>query len=219
MSSKIEIIEGGIFEEVAPSVFEADMLSAEICEDILSEFSGIQPWKQAKIAVSQKTESGINDIIGIIDITQRNSQRMRFRELDMLTKPKTSECLNRIQRQVSRFASQEFGLDFNEFGGEEIVRYPVGGVFTPHTDTHKGNSQRAFTVIIYLNDNFSDGETSFPDLDYKCSPKTGRVLLFLSTELHSGLPVAAGEKNIIVFWGFFPGSMDKDRISNFFKAD
>ncbi len=212
------MLQDGFFNEVVPAVYEADLLSEKCCEEILEEFKGSQPWKQAKIAIPQKNSSGINDIVGIIDTKQRHAFRMRFRELDMSDKPATLECLNHVQSKVSAFATAEFGMDFKEFGGEEIVQYPEGGMFLPHTDTHKGNSQRAFTVIIYLNDNYKDGETHFPDLNYKCTPKTGRVLVFLSTQLHSGLPVVSGEKNIIVFWGFFPGSVDKDRISRFFKG-
>lgn len=211
--------QGICFKEAAPSVFEADILSKKACKELLSEFQDSEPWAFAQVAISKKNSTGVNDIIGIVDTEQRRAYRMRLRDLDMTTKPNTVACLNRVQTKISVFASAEFGMDFKEFGGEEIVRYPEGGLFKPHIDTHKGNSQRAFTVIIYLNDDYKDGETSFPDLNYKCVPKAGRVVLFLSTELHSGLPVIGGEKNIIVFWGFFPGSVDKDRISSFFKKD
>jgi Rps23 Pro-64 3,4-dihydroxylase Tpa1-like proline 4-hydroxylase len=212
-------VQGGSFEEVAPSVFIADILTKENCDEILSEFQGTQQWEQAKIAIPEKNVSGINDIIGVIDMNQRHAYRMRLKELNMSDKPMTVGCLHDVQRKVSAFTSARFGLDFKQFGGEEIVRYPEGGLFKPHTDTHKGNAHRAFTVIIYLNDDYKAGETGFPDLNYQCSPKTGRVLVFLSTQLHSGLPVLSGEKNIIVFWGYFPGSADTGLVSTYFTAN
>lgn len=217
MSVFSDTIEGGNFVEVAPSVFQADILSKSDTDKLLSEFEGRQPWDHAKVAVPTNNSQGVNDIIGILDLDQRNAFRMRLRDLDMSDKIRTVEYLKHVQNAVSIFATAEFGMDFNEFGGEEIVRYPLGGLFSPHTDTHKGNSQRAFTVIIYLNDSYEAGETFFPDLNYTCTPKAGRVLVFMSTELHSGLPVKSGEKYIMVFWGFFPGSMSKEQLSNYHR--
>jgi len=74
---------------------------------------------------------------------------------------------------------------------------------------------RAWTALVYLNDQFSGGETAFPELDLEITPKTGRLLLFsnLHTEprsgpvgtlhelsLHAGLPVLDGEKFAFNLW-------------------
>lgn len=169
----------------------------------------MRQWTSAKIAVSKKNDAGLDEIVGIIDIEQRHASRINFRDINIAEKPATADCLNFVQAQVGAFVSSEFGMPFSEFGDTEIVRYPPGGMFKPHTDTNKDNAHRAFTIILYLNDDFEGGATSFPDLHYDCRPKAGRVLIFLSTQLHAGLPVVRGEKNIIVFWGFFPGSKHK----------
>jgi hypothetical protein len=212
MSSSATLQEA-VFEEVAESVFVADLLPRNFCNEVLREFQDSQQWCTAKIAISKKNDSGLDEIIGVVDVTQRHACRINFRDLDMLDKTKTAEYLSFVQAKVGAYVSTEFGLNFNEFGDAEIVRYPQGGMFKPHTDTNRDNPHRAFTVIIYLNDDFSGGETSFPDLNYDCRPKAGRVLVFLSTQLHAGLPVIKGEKNIIVFWGFFPGSTRTKNIN------
>lgn len=197
------------FHEVASSVFVADILSRHSCGEILEEFRNAHEWSQAKVAIMEKNSSGFEKIVGVVDVEKRNANRIRLADLDMANKPNTLRHLSKVQRAVGEFASIKYGLDFRKSGSAEIVRYPVGGEFTPHTDTHSGNSHRAFTVVIYLNDEFSAGGTSFPDLNYVCIPKAGRVLFFSSTQLHAGLPASQGEKNIIVFWVFFPGTLDR----------
>ena len=69
---------------------------------------------------------------------------------------------------------------------------------------------RFFTGILYLNDNFSGGETVFPKLSLKIKPKSGRLLLWSNTlagsidpdpkTAHAGLPVLEGEQNILSLW-------------------
>lgn len=84
-------------------------------------------------------------------------------------------------------------------------------------DYEKMGSYRYMTVIIYLNDDFKDGETYFNKLNTKIKPKTGKALLFFScmpdTEsfkngkckrieesMHAGLKVKNGKKYILTKW-------------------
>ena len=78
-------------------------------------------------------------------------------------------------------------------------------------------SYRYMTVIIYLNDNFKDGETYFNKLNIKIKPKIGKALIFFSCEIdndsykngkcnridesmHAGLKVKNGKKYILTKW-------------------
>ena len=84
-------------------------------------------------------------------------------------------------------------------------------------DYENMGSYRYMTVIIYLNDNFKDGETYFNKINTKIKPKTGKALLFLSCKLdndsykngkckrfeesmHAGLKVTGGTKYILTKW-------------------
>jgi hypothetical protein len=194
------------FSDVAPSVYIADLLSPAVTAAVLREFTADDPWDQAQIAVLQKSVPGQSEIVGVIDYDRRNATRIRLRDIDLASKPQTVQLLQTVQAVVCRFVTSEFGLNFDTIGGAEIIRYPEGGEFKPHTDTHRGNAERAFTVIVYMDDDFTGGETEFPRLDYRCQPKAGRVLVFLPTELHAGRPVLSGEKTVLVFWVLFPGS-------------
>jgi hypothetical protein len=197
---------GERFTEVAPSIYVADLLPAEAVRVIRAEFDAKDPWDVAQIAVSRKNEAGRAEIVGVIDEARRKSLRIRLRDIDLAAKPWTASALGRLRSTVCAFVSREFGMVFQDIGGAEIVHYPEGGDFKAHTDTHRGNAERAFTVILYLNDDFAAGATVFPNAGYQCQPHSGRVLVFPSTELHAGLPVQAGEKTILVFWVLFPGT-------------
>ncbi|HEX3983310.1 MAG TPA: 2OG-Fe(II) oxygenase, partial [Acidisoma sp.] len=202
----VSTLPGAAFDEVVQSTYVADLLSPETARAICAEFTDQDPWDQAQIAVSQKNEAGRAEIVGVVDPERRNSVRIRLRDIDLAPKPVTAAAVARLRQAVCDFVSAEFGMRFRDIGGAEIIRYPEGGEFKPHTDTHRGNAERAFTVILYLNDDFVGGETAFPNLGYQCRPHAGRTLVFLSTELHAGLPVSGGEKMILIFWVLFPGA-------------
>ena len=63
---------------------------------------------------------------------------------------------------------------------------------------------------IYLNDNFTEGETEFPKHNFKAKPKIGKAVLFFNlnndntdrrdNSLHGGLPPIVGEKWMCNKW-------------------
>lgn len=68
------------------------------------------------------------------------------------------------------------------------------------------NGQRRFTFLIYLNDDYTGGETDFPQLGIRFKGEKGAGLFFVNAGeddrpdqrmLHAGLPPAAGEKWIV----------------------
>lgn len=104
-----------------------------------------------------------------------------------------------------------FSVDHLEYA--QIQKYTVGQEYKPHYDyfyaaPYLVTNDRIATLIVYLNDGFSGGETEFPNLNIKITPKQGRALYFeykyinklnIKT-LHAGLPVTEGEKWIITIW-------------------
>ena len=51
-----------------------------------------------------------------------------------------------------------------------------------------------YSVLIYLNDDFEGGETSFPDLLRIVKPEAGAALVFGHGHEHIGLPISQGDK-------------------------
>ena len=89
-----------------------------------------------------------------------------------------------------------------------VLRYFPGDRFPLHTDTPYALSQSlhsAYTLIIYLNDDFQGGRTYFPDLEATVSPRKGSALIFAHDLRHEGLAVQAGTKYAIhgfVMYGY-----------------
>ncbi len=81
--------------------------------------------------------------------------------------------------------------------------------FPAHTPHLKAGGQRVKTLLVYLNDEYTGGETNFPKLDWKYRGQPGTAVTFenvnskgelLVNSLHSGLPPETGEKWIISKW-------------------
>ena len=88
--------------------------------------------------------------------------------------------------------------------GYSIVKYDSDdGFFEWHfdrLDDDRKSRQRAFSCLIYLNDNFEEGETDF--YWHKIIPKTGKIAFFPSAHqwVHKGRVPKNGCKYIITTW-------------------
>lgn len=103
------------------------------------------------------------------------------------------------------------------------LHYRKGERFEPHFDSfategtaeHKAilekcGGQRLYTAICYLNQDYSGGQTLFPNAGITISPKKGTLLLFANTvsgsrepapaSLHAAAPVVEGEKWAATIW-------------------
>jgi prolyl 4-hydroxylase len=104
--------------------------------------------------------------------------------------------------------------------GIQILRYGIGAEYKPHYDfflpespgsakhVEKGG-QRIATLVIYLNDVDSGGETIFPEIELSVFPRKGGAVYFSYCDqygrldrmtLHGGAPVRSGEKWIATIW-------------------
>ena len=112
------------------------------------------------------------------------------------------------------------GIPISHQEAPHLVMYDVGGkydahhdFFHPNTDYYEGHTkvggQRVVSTLLYLNDNFTGGETAFPKRDIIVKPKTGRILAWrnitLNSELdynslHAGKPVISGKKFVLIIW-------------------
>jgi predicted 2-oxoglutarate/Fe(II)-dependent dioxygenase YbiX len=84
--------------------------------------------------------------------------------------------------------------------GTQIIRYRKGGRYVAHTDAGVDYAERYFSVVCYLNDDFTGGLTSFPSLEYSTRPQTGKAIIFPSRYFHCAEPVSSGEKFIFLTW-------------------
>ena len=123
----------------------------------------------------------------------------RFSELnDML--------IHKWQGSVKRY-TKDCGIENKQWpkdiGWEElrIKRFKVNEKenhgLSDHVDVYThAHAKRFLCLMVYLNDDFEDGETYFPLFDIKVKPKRGRLLIFPPTwnYLHRGIPPRSPSK-------------------------
>jgi prolyl 4-hydroxylase len=124
--------------------------------------------------------------------------------------------LEALERCISRVSGMP------ALNGEflQILRYQPGEEFRPHVDYFNESGagayqsladggQRAQTVLIYLNDDYTGGSTCFPELQLDIKARRGDLLHFHNLgadglghrdSLHAGMPVMAGEKWLLSQW-------------------
>jgi len=98
-----------------------------------------------------------------------------------------------------------------------VIKYSQNEYFLPHMDAfgrmekfpdpHAGD--RLISGILYLNDNYTGGETYFKSENIKVKGNQGDLLIWYNLNddgspnrktLHAGLPVIEGDKFIVVMW-------------------
>lgn len=126
-----------------------------------------------------------------------------------------------VARKILERACELTGKSYENTEDLQVVRYKPGTYYRAHHDAcceeteacslfeNKGG-QRVGTLLVYLNDDFTDGETHFPDFgDLKMKAPPGSAIFFkpLGSEdkchpkaLHAGLPISSGTKYVCNAW-------------------
>jgi prolyl 4-hydroxylase len=127
---------------------------------------------------------------------------------------------NALIAKLDRRVSQLMQLPLENGEGFQVLHYPAGTEAAPHFDflepSNEANrasiarsGQRVSTLITYLNDVQSGGETLFPKLALSVLPVCGNAVYFEycnsagqvdHQSLHAGAPVHSGEKWVATKW-------------------
>lgn len=121
----------------------------------------------------------------------RNNERVLFKDL---------ELAKTIWLEISSVVPAQFGnsraVEINELF--RFYRYRPGQEFKKHRDgSFIRNAKEAsyYTILIYLNDDFKGGETTFGNI--VINPKQGSLLIFNHQLEHAGNPVTEGIKYVL----------------------
>ena len=113
---------------------------------------------------------------------------------------------------LNRRLAAASGTDVRAAEPLQILHYAPGQQYHEHSDALPGvaaSQQRVLTFLVYLNEDFDGGETSFPQLGIKVRGRTGDGLLFRNAQadgtpdprsIHAGLPVTRGAKHLASRW-------------------
>ena len=127
-------------------------------------------------------------------------------------------CSDLIVEMIRQRIANQIGAPLDCLEMAQVLHYGVGQEFVLHCDfldpqllgeEIERNGQRVATVLIYLNESFEGGETSFPRLGVNHRGKTGDVLVFGNVDgagrpdprsQHAGRPPISGEKWVFSQW-------------------
>jgi prolyl 4-hydroxylase len=147
-----------------------------------------------------------------------NAKQNDFRTSKTLHTANTSDYLF-LTEHLIKVIKQELGHEYDIANSERIqfTRYDEGNYFKPHVDFHNQDrnnpvvtKDRITTAILYINDDYTGGETYFPDLDIRIKPEQGKILYFTygvndpifvnRMTKHEGETVELGYKVIATQW-------------------
>lgn len=156
-----------------------------------------------------------------IESCTNNSTFMKMHPVEI--KNETSEVWSKIRNSISEktktpLENQEKFL---------AIRYDVNGSYLEHYDSFvkyvkdsiytnefyeksmANGGQRKTTALVYLNDEFSGGETNFSKLNKKIQPQKGKLVFWNNLDesgdtnlnmIHAGMPVLNGQKWALVIY-------------------
>ena len=115
-----------------------------------------------------------------------------------------------VVHTINRRLAAVTGTDVSWGEPLQILRYSPGQEYKPHVDALPGTrNQRTWTVLVYLNQDYSGGETRFTELDFSVRGKEGDALIFRNISAdgrtdhrtrHAGRPVTSGVKWLASRW-------------------
>jgi prolyl 4-hydroxylase len=113
---------------------------------------------------------------------------------------------------LNRRLAAASGTDVRAGEPLQVLRYAPGEQYHEHSDALPGvaaTQQRVLTFLVYLDEDYEGGETSFPAVGLKVRGRTGDGLLFRNASadgrpdeqaVHAGLPVTGGVKHLASRW-------------------
>ncbi len=178
-----------------------DFLTSEECDKIIEMTDGN--------LVPSKVYSSSDDLVNNVS---RTSKQTWFKDIK-------DPLIKKISDKISNITNIKQSKN-NYYEDLQVVNYSEGGFFVPHYDPCDGDKSfcarmngslgpRLLTFLIYLNDDYTGGETEFPLINKKVIPKKGKAVLFynigndgriIKQSLHTGKTVFGGNKWIANKW-------------------
>jgi len=176
-------------------VFE-NIVSDELCDKILDEYSNDEEW--------EKTVVGPNGTV---------NDKIRTAETIIISYPHVLEKNYNTRKEIDKHIFNSAGLVIKEYNkkfslctieedsGYELLRYKENQFYIQHTDSFKGRP-RAVSCSFALNDDYEGGEWGFFDREMVIKAPKGSAVLFPSNFMypHEIMPVIKGTRYSIVTW-------------------
>uniref|UniRef100_A0A6C0JK87 Fe2OG dioxygenase domain-containing protein n=1 Tax=viral metagenome TaxID=1070528 RepID=A0A6C0JK87_9ZZZZ len=145
---------------------------------------------------------------------------------------------NKTAKEIITKVCDMYNLPFENAEDLQVVKYEKGNYYKEHHDSFpyyepdflSQGGHRVVTALIYLNDDFEEGETRFVALDKNIKPQKNGAILFHPLDadnkkchpkaLHAGLPIKSGTKYVANVWireGPFKYDVDRSTYDFYFN--
>jgi hypothetical protein len=167
------------------------MLSGDVCKTLIGLFDSSKNKERIEnLLTPQFTQVNLNESI-----------EKGYQKFTQVLCYKVLEIVKEYKKDLPAYT--EWFPDKIYFEELRIKKYESGtdDQFDLHTDVQDHQSaKRYLAFLIYLNDDFKGGETTFPYNKLTIKPETGKVLVFPPTWQypHMGLPVKSGKPKYIL---------------------
>ncbi len=172
-----------------------EFLTSEQCDEIIA-VAQKKNFVDSKVYKSKQVKEDI-------DVSARKSQQVWLESED-------SPSIRMLKEKVSTLT----GFPVSHQESVQIARYFEGGHFHAHYDACVGSKEecramdenggpRYATVLVYLNDGYQGGTTSFPNIGKTIQPEKGKAILFYDIDpktkeiipesLHAGDPLISSD--------------------------
>ena len=129
----------------------------------------------------------------VVELATRNNTRVMWDDAD--------EAATLLERVRARVPARLSGMVLAGANPRlRLYRYGEGEKHGAHWDSIvelPDGVRSLLTLVFYLNEGFSGGETEFVELGAAVTPRTGRALLFQHRVMHLASEVRAGEKFVL----------------------
>ncbi len=172
-------------------------LEASICDEYIEKFEEtitVDAERHRELSICYREDGSM--ICGQCDCMRTNPMEYpRFHDLNIRLMDKWMEGVERYKEDcgINQFEYQWP----KQYGWEELrikkfrVDSEKGHGLELHSDVYSyAHAKRFLCLMVYLNDDFTDGETFFPLMDARVKPQKGRLFVFPPSwnYLHKGIP-------------------------------
>ena len=166
-----------------------------------------------------------DECLGLIELIESNRVPSELLPDEYLPGFRTSESSD-FEREFPLVASVDakinalMGIQPEHGETSQGQRYDIGQEFKAHHDFFNAEGsyyreetadggQRTWTAMVFLNEVEGGGQTFFPEVNLRITPRTGNLLAWNNMDrsgapnrftLHQGCPVTAGLKYVITKW-------------------
>lgn len=155
--------------------------------------------------------------LGVYDQDKSHDGKARFRRdpgrvTDYVDyRKKESTVIGWVRRAIKTRLMPFYHTEIEWFERPSILYYRPGGKYAEHADSQYYDRKknlwikcldRDYSLLIYLNQDFTGGELYFKKFDYTYHPKAGDLVLFPSNHIymHEARPVRSGQRLAVVSW-------------------